>query len=49
METPKTTVDYVLIGVIGFIPIALVVQIVVYVERFLRILFYSCMVNMKIP
>ncbi len=35
-NTLKTTVDYVLIGVIGFIPIALVVQIVVYVERFLK-------------
>lgn len=35
-NTLKTTVDYVLIGVIGFIPIALVFQIVVYVERFLK-------------
>lgn len=32
----KTVIDYVLIGVIGFLPIALVFQIVVYIERFLR-------------
>jgi uncharacterized membrane protein len=35
-NTLKTLVDYVLIGVIGFIPIALVFQIVIYVERFLK-------------
>ena len=35
-NTLKTIVDYVLIGVIGFLPIALVFQIVVYVERFLK-------------
>ena len=35
-NTLKTIVDYVLIGVIGFIPIALVFQIVVYIERFLK-------------
>jgi uncharacterized membrane protein len=35
-NTLKTIVDYVLIGVVGFIPIALVFQIVVYVERFLK-------------
>lgn len=32
----KTIINYLLIGVIGFIPIALVFQIVVYVERFLK-------------
>ena len=32
----KTIVNYVLIGVIGFLPIALVFQIVIYVERFLK-------------
>lgn len=32
----KTVIDYVLIGVIGFLPIILVFQIIVYVERFLR-------------
>lgn len=32
----KSFLDYVLIGIIGFIPIALVFQIVIYVERFLR-------------
>jgi len=35
-NTLKTIVDYVLIGVIGFIPIALVFQIVIFVERFLK-------------
>jgi uncharacterized membrane protein len=35
-ETLKQFVNYVLIGVIGFLPIALVVQIVIYVQRFLR-------------
>jgi uncharacterized membrane protein len=35
-NTLKSTVDYVLIGVIGFIPIALVFQIVIYVERILK-------------
>ena len=32
----KTLADYVLIGVIGFLPILLVFQIIVYVERALR-------------
>lgn len=32
----KSIINYVLIGVIGFLPIALVFQIVVYVERFLK-------------
>jgi len=32
----KTTIDYILIGVIGFLPIALIIQIVIYVERFLK-------------
>lgn len=32
----KAFLDYVLIGIIGFIPIALVFQIVIYVERLLR-------------
>jgi len=32
----KTIVDHVLIGVIGFLPIVLVFQIVVYIERLLR-------------
>jgi uncharacterized membrane protein len=32
----KTMLDYVLIGVIGFLPIALIFQIVMYVQRFLR-------------
>lgn len=35
-NTLKTIVDYVLIGVIGFLPIALVFQIIVYVERVLK-------------
>ena len=32
----KVLVDYVIIGIVGFIPIALVFQIIIYVERFLR-------------
>lgn len=36
INTLKSIVSYVLIGVIGFIPIALIFQIIVYVERFLR-------------
>jgi len=35
-STLKTLFYYVFIGVIGFIPIALVFQIVIYVERFLK-------------
>lgn len=35
-NTLKMMVNYLLIGVIGFIPIALVFQIVVYMERFLK-------------
>ncbi|MGR9114706.1 MAG: DUF502 domain-containing protein [Gammaproteobacteria bacterium] len=35
-DTLKTLLDYVLIGVIGFLPVVLVVQIVIYVERFLK-------------
>jgi uncharacterized membrane protein len=35
-NTLKTIINYVLIGVIGFLPIALVFQIVVYVEQFLK-------------
>ena len=35
-NTLKTIVNYVLIGVIGFLPIALVFQIVIYVEHFLK-------------
>lgn len=35
-DSLKTFLDYVLIGTIGFIPVALVFQIVIYVERFLR-------------
>ena len=35
-HTLKAVVNYLLIGVIGFIPIALIFQIIVYVERFLR-------------
>lgn len=35
-ETLKTILNYVLIGVVGFLPIALVLQIIVYVERALR-------------
>jgi uncharacterized membrane protein len=35
-NTLKTIVDYVLIGVIGFLPVALVFQIIVYVERVLK-------------
>ena len=32
----KTAINYVLIGVVGFIPIVLIFQIIVYVERFLK-------------
>ncbi|MEE9356423.1 MAG: DUF502 domain-containing protein [Methylococcaceae bacterium] len=32
----KTILNYLLIGVIGFLPIALVFQIIIYVERFLK-------------
>ena len=32
----KAVIDYALIGVIGFLPIILVFQIVLYIERFLR-------------
>jgi uncharacterized membrane protein len=32
----KTFIDYVLIGVVGFVPIILIFQIIVYVERFLK-------------
>jgi uncharacterized membrane protein len=32
----KTFVDYVLIGIVGFIPVVLIFQIIVYVERFLK-------------
>ena len=32
----KEIINYVLIGVIGFLPIALIFQIIVYVERFLK-------------
>jgi len=35
-NTLKTLRDYILIGVIGFLPIALVFQIIVYVERVLK-------------
>jgi uncharacterized membrane protein len=35
-ETLKTILNYVLIGVIGFLPVALVFQIIVYVERVLK-------------
>lgn len=35
-ETLKPIVDYLLIGVIGSLPIALVFQIIVYVERILK-------------
>jgi uncharacterized membrane protein len=35
-QTLKTILNYVLIGVIGFLPIALVFQIIVYIERALR-------------
>ena len=35
-DTIKTIVNYVLIGVIGFLPIALIFQIIIYVERFLK-------------
>ena len=32
----KALVDYVLIGVLGFLPIALIFQIIIYIERLLR-------------
>jgi hypothetical protein len=32
----KNLIDYVVVGIIGFIPIAIVFQIIIYVERFLR-------------
>lgn len=32
----KAFVDYVLIGIVGFVPIVLIFQIIVYVERFLK-------------
>jgi len=32
----RTFINYLLLGVIGFLPIALVLQIVVYIERFLK-------------
>lgn len=35
-NTLKKILDYVIIGVIGFLPIALIFQIIVYVERFLK-------------
>ena len=35
-KTLKTIVNYLLIGVIGFLPIALVFQIIIFVERFLK-------------
>jgi hypothetical protein len=35
-NTLKTIVNYVLIGVIGVIPIVLIFQIVIHVERFLK-------------
>ena len=35
-NTVKTIINYVLIGVIGFLPIALIFQIIIYVERFLK-------------
>jgi uncharacterized membrane protein len=35
-NTLKAFVDYLLIGVIGFLPIALIVQIIIYIERLLR-------------
>lgn len=35
-EKVKTLVNYLLIGVIGFLPIVLVFQIIVYVEQFLK-------------
>ncbi|MCK9606323.1 MAG: DUF502 domain-containing protein [Methylomonas sp.] len=35
-NTLKEIINYVLIGVIGFLPIALIFQIIVYVERFLK-------------
>lgn len=35
-NTIETIINYVLIGVIGFLPIALIFQIIIYVERFLK-------------
>jgi len=35
-NTLKKILDYVIIGVIGFLPIALIFQIIMYVERFLK-------------
>jgi uncharacterized membrane protein len=35
-NTLKTIINYVLIGVIGFLPIALIFQIIIYVERVLK-------------
>lgn len=35
-NTLKTIINYVLIGVIGFLPIALIFQIIIYVELFLK-------------
>lgn len=35
-NTLKTIINYVLIGVIGFLPIALIFQIIIYVEHFLK-------------
>jgi uncharacterized membrane protein len=32
----RTFINYLLLGVIGFLPIALVLQIIVYIERFLK-------------
>jgi uncharacterized membrane protein len=32
----KSFIDYVLIGIVGFVPIVLIFQIIVYVERFLK-------------
>jgi uncharacterized membrane protein len=32
----KTLVDYVLIGIVGFVPIVLIFQIIIYVQRFLK-------------
>jgi uncharacterized membrane protein len=32
----KTFIDYILIGIVGFVPIVLIFQIIVYVERFLK-------------
>lgn len=35
-NTFKKIIDYVIIGVMGFLPIALVFQIIIYVQRFLK-------------